>query len=88
MMRAVIVAAFAVLVLAVVCMGLALVGRSGDWSPFALTMAGALCGLIFGASATIYLYVTDPDAPDPAALYEAGWRAGRAEATAQRRADR
>ena len=47
------------LVLVTVCMAIALVGRSGDWSPFALVCLGAAAGVLFGGAATIVLWGVD-----------------------------
>jgi hypothetical protein len=61
-MRAVALFGIGLLVLTVYGMAVAMVGRSGDWSPFALVMSGALAGLLFGFGLTVYLYATGPDA--------------------------
>ena len=84
-MRATVAIGTALLILAVFGMGAAVVGRSADWSPYALVMLGALAGFLVGFAMTVYLYVSDPEDDDP---YLAGWRDGHQDAIESRRASR
>ena len=49
------------LVLMVVCLWIALIGRSGDWSPFALTIMGAAAGWCAGVATIILAYALGDD---------------------------
>lgn len=84
-MRALVVFGTTLLIVAVTGMAIAVVGRSLDWSPYALVMLGALAGMLAGASATIALYVTDPLARSD---YDLGYERGHADAAESRRARR
>lgn len=62
-------------VLLVVCMGVALVGRALDWSPFALVLLGAAAGSLFATGVLLVLYGLEPGDD-----YQRGYRHGREDA--------
>lgn len=58
-MRAIAALTISGLILAAVCGMVAILGRSLDWSPYALTLLGALAGWLFAFGTLMLLWVDE-----------------------------